>query len=259
MTESTVLYDVSGAVATVTLNRPDAMNSFNGTMRQELGDALGEARGDSAVRAVVLTGAGRCFSAGADLKAGWASGADVERQLKEEYGVSLKHIVEMDKPVIAATNGFAAGIGLSYALAADLHVMGVKSFLLSPFSNIALIPDGGATWLLPRDIGYRRAFQIAVENERLPADRCLELGLANRVVPDGEVVSEAQAWAAQLAERAPLALARTKEAMRKAASEDYADTLENEARLQALCIDSEDCKEGISAFLEKRKADFKGR
>lgn len=259
MTESTVLYDRTGAVATVTLNRPDAMNSFDTQMRQALGDALGEARADATVRAVVLTGAGRCLSAGADLKAGWASGADVERQLKEEYAVSLRHIVEMEKPVIAATHGFAAGIGLSYALAADLHVMGVKSFLLSPFSNIALIPDGGATWLLPRDVGYRRAFQLAVENERVTADRCLELGLANRVVPDGEVLTEAQSWAAELAERAPLALARTKEAMRKAASEDYLSTMDNEARLQALCIDSDDCKEGIAAFLEKRKAAFTGK
>jgi 2-(1,2-epoxy-1,2-dihydrophenyl)acetyl-CoA isomerase len=257
--DRTVLYRVADGVATVTLNRPEAMNAFDAQLRSDLAAALGAAAENPAVRVVVLAANGRVFSAGADLKAGFPDGPAVRHQLREEYKPSLLAIAEMDKPVMSVVNGSAAGIGLSYALAADLIVMGEKAFLLSPFSNIGLIPDGGANWLLPRAIGYPRAFQIAIENERVPAARCLELGLANRVVPDERLQEEAQAWAAQLAQRAPIALALTKRAMRRAAQMSFSDVIDYEAELQAECIDSEDCREGVSAFLEKRKAVFKGR
>ena len=153
----TVLYETGGAVATITLNRPDALNSFDREMRADLAAATARARGDSAVRAVVLTGAGRCFSAGADLKAGFRTGEEVERIVNEEYRPSLSDIAEMEKPVISAINGVAAGIGLSYALVCDLSVMGENSFLLCPFSSIGLVPDGGSTWLLTRAMGYMNA------------------------------------------------------------------------------------------------------
>ena len=254
----TVLYQVDDAVAIITLNRPDAMNGFDTQLRSDLLAALTHAGDDPSVRVVILTGAGRCFTAGADLKAGFPSGDEVKRQLDEEYGPCLKAIVAMPKPVISAVNGFAAGIGLSFALAADLMVMGESAFLLSPFSNIGLVPDGGATWLLPRLVGYQRAYQLCVENERIMAPRCVELGLANRAVPDEELFSATTTWAQSLAQRAPLALARTKQAMRQSAEGDYLTALKLEAELQRASVESADCKEGVTAFLEKRKPSFTG-
>ena len=254
----TVLYETEGAVATITLNRPDALNSFNREMRADLAAATARARGDSAVRAVVLTGAGRCFSAGADLKAGFRTGEEVERIVNEEYRPSLSDIAEMEKPVISAINGVAAGIGLSYALVCDLSVMGENSFLLCPFSSIGLVPDGGSTWLLTRAMGYMNAYQMAVDNERLPAARCRELGLVNKVAADAELMATARAWADKLAGKAPLALARTKQLMRRAPALSYADAITAEAALQHLCFDSADCREGIAAFLEKREPRFTG-
>ena len=254
----TVLYETEGAVATITLNRPAALNSFDREMRADLAAATARAHADAAIRAVVLTGAGRCFSAGADLKAGFKAGAEVERILNEEYRPSLIDIAGMDKPVISAINGFAAGIGLSYALVCDLSVMAENAFLLCPFTGIGLVPDGGSTWLLPRAMGYMNAYQLAVDNERLPAARCRELGLVNKVVADDELLASAREWAEKLAGKAPLALARAKKLMRQAASLSYADAITSEAALQHLCFDSADCREGISAFLEKREPRFTG-
>ncbi len=254
----TVLYETDGAVAVITLNRPDALNSFDKEMRADLVEATGQARDDAAIRAVVLTGAGRCFSAGADLKAGFKTGAEVERIINEEYKPSLVNITEMEKPVISAVNGFAAGIGLSFALAGDLSVMGESAFLLSPFSSIGLIPDGGATWLLTAAMGSKNAYEMAVEGNRVPAQRCKELGLANKVVADDALLTTAKEWAVNLTKKAPLALARTKKMMRQAPALNYADAITNEAALQRLCFDSADSKEGITAFLEKRAPKFTG-
>ncbi|MBI1731691.1 MAG: enoyl-CoA hydratase/isomerase family protein [Gammaproteobacteria bacterium] len=257
MTEP-ILYERDASIAIITLNRPESLNAFNQDMRLKLIEATDRARDDAAVRVVVLTGAGRCFSAGADLKAGFGNGADVERSLNGEYGPSLLNLRDMAKPVIAAVNGFAAGIGLSYALVCDLVVMGENAFLLSPFANIGLIPDGGATWLLARALGYRRAYQMAIECEKLPAADCLSLGLANRLAQDDKVADAARTWAHDLSRRAPLALARSKQLMRGAGRWDYAQAIGEEAALQHLCIDSADCREGIEAFLEKRKPEFNG-
>jgi len=257
MTNS-VLYETEGAIATITLNRPAALNSFDREMRADLAAATAQARDDARIRAVILTGAGRAFSAGADLKAGFKTGAEVERIVNEEYGPSLIDITEMEKPVISAINGFAAGIGLSYALACDLSVMGENAFLLCPFSAIGLIPDGGSTWLLTHAAGYKNAYEMAVENERMPAARCKELGLVNKVTADDELMETAREWAGRLAGKAPLALARTKKMMRRTSTLGYAETISAEAALQRLCFDSADCKEGVTAFLEKRQPRFTG-
>ena len=257
MTNS-VLYETEGAIATITLNRPAALNSFDREMRADLAAATAQARGEAGIRAVILTGAGRAFSAGADLKAGFKTGAEVERIVNEEYGPSLIDITEMEKPVISAINGFAAGIGLSYALACDLSVMGENAFLLCPFSAIGLIPDGGSTWLLTHAAGYKNAYEMAVENERMPAARCKELGLVNKVTADDELMETAREWAGRLAGKAPLALARTKKMMRRTSTLGYAETISAEAALQRLCFDSADCKEGVTAFLEKRQPRFTG-
>ena len=257
MTNS-VLYETEGAIAVITLNRPAALNSFDREMRTGLAAATAQARDDTGIRAVILTGAGRAFSAGADLKAGFKTGAEVERIVNEEYAPSLLDITEMEKPVISAVNGFAAGIGLSYALACDLSVMGEKAFLLCPFSAIGLIPDGGSTWLLTHAAGYKNAYEMAVENDRMPAARCRELGLVNKVVADDELMDTAREWAGRLAGKAPLALARTKKMMRRTSTLSYAEAISAEAALQRLCFDSADCKEGVTAFLEKRQPRFTG-
>ena len=227
-------------------------------MRAALLAALEKAAADETVRAVVLTAEGRCFSAGADLKAGFDNDGGVEAQLQDEYRPSLEAIANMEKPVIAAVNGFAAGIGLSYALQADLLVMAEDAFLLSPFTTISLVPDGGANWALVRHLGYRRAYQLSVESERIPAARCVELGLANRTAPAESLRDEAVAWASDLAGRAPLSLAATKKAMRFAMDHDWSESYDLEAALQADLLASDDAREGVAAFFEKRAPGFKG-
>jgi 2-(1,2-epoxy-1,2-dihydrophenyl)acetyl-CoA isomerase len=254
----TVRYRHDRDVAVITIHRPEAMNSFNTELRRDLLDAFRQAAGDKSVRAVVLTGEGRSFSAGADLKGSLSAERSVEEQLQLEYRPIFECIATMDQPVIAAVGGSAAGIGMSYALACDLLIMADNAFLLSPFSTISLVPDGGLNWLLVQQIGYRQAFQLAVEAERIGAARCVELGLANKAVPAESLLVEALAWAHSLAERAPLSIAATKKAMRHALSHDWASTFDVEAPLQRRLRDSADCAEGVAAFFEKRKAQFKG-
>jgi 2-(1,2-epoxy-1,2-dihydrophenyl)acetyl-CoA isomerase len=257
-----------GAVALLTLDRPEALNAFNEALRVELARALAHAAADAQVRAVVLTGAGRAFSSGADLKAMTAPGgtgapahlgAEVRRQLKGEYGPGIKAILEMDKPVIAAVEGLVAGIGCAYVLASDLVVMAEDAYFTLPFHNIGLVPDGGINWLVERQIGARRAFELSVDCTRVPAPRCEALGLANRVVPKGTAAEAAMQWAGRLALRAPQAIVHTKRLLRQAATASLAQSLVSEIDAQSLCIETADFREGVAAFLEKREPRFTGR
>jgi 2-(1,2-epoxy-1,2-dihydrophenyl)acetyl-CoA isomerase len=233
------------------------MNSFDTATRAATVEAFERARDDDLSRVVIFTGEGRCFSAGADLKAG--IDRDVEEILQTEYRPVQEAITNIPKPVIAVVSGFAAGIGLSMALQCDLLIMADNAFMLSPFTTISLVPDGGVSWLLVRQLGYRRAFQLSVESERIPAERCVELGLANKAVPAEELQGAALEWAQALAKRAPLSLAATKKVMRLAAEHDWSDTYDMEARLQGELLGSEDHQEGIRAFFEKRAPRFKGK
>jgi 2-(1,2-epoxy-1,2-dihydrophenyl)acetyl-CoA isomerase len=257
-----IRYEQRDAVLSITLNRPEALNAFNETLRVQLGQALERAAADPQLRAVVLAGAGRAFSAGADLKAMHATqnlGAEVRRQLEDEYGPAIKAIVAMDKPVIAAVEGLVAGIGCAYVLASDLVVMADDAYFTLPFHNIGLVPDGGINWLLERQIGARRAFELAVDCTRVGAARCQELGLVNRVVPKGTAAEAALQWAARLVQRAPLAIKHSKRLLRLAATASFAQSLGNEIEAQSQCIESDDFREGVAAFLEKREPRFTGR
>ena len=235
------------------------MNSFNTKLRADLLAAFDRAAGDDTVRAVIFTGEGRSFSAGADLREIDSVEKSVDKVLQTEYRPVLEHIADMKQPVIAAIGGSAVGIGMSFALGCDLLVMAENAFLLSPFTTISLVPDCGLNWLLVRQLGYRRAFQLSIESERISAERCVELGLANKAVPADSLMDETLKWAHVLAERAPLSLAATKKSMRHAASNSWASTFDVEATLQKALRNSEDCEEGVRAFFEKRKANFKGK
>jgi len=255
----TVIYEQQDAVAIISMNRPDSLNGFTTELRESLLHAFEKAHRDESVRVVVFTGEGRAFSAGADLKKGFEGERSTQEQLLFEYAPVLVEISQIPKPVIAAVPGFAAGIGMSFALHSDLLIMAEGSFLLSPFTTISLLPDGGANWMLVRQIGYHLAYQLCIESERISADRCLQLGIANKVVPADALRDEAIAWAKKLSARAPLSMAATKKVMRHAMDSDWFGSYAMEAEEQRKLQESDDASEGIAAFFEKREPNFSGK
>ncbi|MEM6630901.1 MAG: enoyl-CoA hydratase-related protein [Bacteroidota bacterium] len=258
---SAVLFEQVGSVGVITLNRPDRYNGVNHDLVLGLLDALEKAKLTREIRAVVLKGNGKGFSAGADL------GGDVTEMIPERmddyitenYGAICRRIMTLSKPVIAAIHGAVAGVSTAFALACDLRIMAEKANFRYAFINIGLGTDGGAGWLLARAIGYSRAFQIAVEGEKIPASTCLELGLTNKVVPEERLEEEALAWAMRLAERPPMGVAATKRVLHHAMNHSFPESVSFEADIQAKALGSEDFQEGVMAFFEKRKPNFKGR
>jgi len=257
MNLETVKYEKKDSVVLITFNRPEVRNAFNAKMTEDILEALVEAKNDSNIRAIVLTGEGLSFSAGADLSARDNKWSDTEAALIEGYLPSLKEIMEMPKPIISAVNGAAAGIGSAYAMACDLTVMSEEAYILQAFSNIGLIPDGGANWFLTNTVGYKLAYQIAIEGERIGAKRCLELGLVNKVVAGENLLAEAISWADKLSLRSSQSLSLTKKIMRKSVDSSYEDIYDLEAKTQNTLTGSEDNIEGITAFMEKRQPNFK--
>ena len=253
----TITYEVFENTATISFNRPEVRNAFNSKMTEDVLVALKEAEADKSIRCVILTGKGLGFSAGADLSSRDGDWKDTEDALIRGYMPSLQTIMNMPKPIISAVNGAAAGIGSAYAMACDLTIMADDAYILQAFSNIGLIPDGGANWFLTNTVGYKLAYQIAIEGERLSADRCLELGLANKVVPKDKLMNSAQDWASKLAKRSPQSLMHTKRVMRKAMNSEYEDIYKIEAETQNKITGSPDNIEGVQAFLEKRLPNFK--
>jgi 2-(1,2-epoxy-1,2-dihydrophenyl)acetyl-CoA isomerase len=257
----TVLYELYGQAVKITMNRPQRRNALNEALHRDLQAALERAENDKNVRAIVLTGAGKGFCAGADL-AGFQqmpTPDQVYDVIVNSYQPLIGIITRIKMPVIAAVNGTAAGAGASLALACDLRVMADDGSIMMAFSNVGLVPDAGATWLLVRQVGYSRAYEIAIEGHKIPADRCLEWGLTNKVVPADALLDVALAWAVKLAKRPTLALGLTKHALNHAALNDVASTIEFEARLQKQTIPSHDHMEGVTAFLQKREPNFQGK
>jgi len=258
----TVLYEATDdGVATITLNRPTARNAINTALLDGLGEGLRRARDDEAVRAIVLCGAGKGFCAGADLAdlAALPDPDQVYDYILSHYQPVIGMICAIQKPIIAAVNGVAAGAGASLALACDLRIMADDAAIMQAFTNIGLLPDAGSTWFLAHLVGYSRAFEIAAEGERIDARRCVELGLANRVAPAASLGHEARQWAQRLAQRPTLALGLLKNALYQAQRLDLLGAIEYEARLQQRAIASDDHREGLAAFREKRPPRFTGR
>lgn len=262
---STVRVDSSDGILTVTLARPDVLNAFNADMGVELGAALRLAQRDDAVRCVVLTGAGRAFCVGQDLRAlrslatDTAGGLDLGAYLRDKINPLVLRIRTMEKPVVAAVNGIAAGAGASFAFAADLVVAARNASFKLAFASIGLVPDAAATFTLVQRAGYGRAAELCLLDEVIPADRALELGLVNRVVADEALPAAAREMALRLAALPPRALALTKRALNHAWMSTLNEHLEYESYLQATAGRTADHREGVAAFLEKRPPRFTGQ
>ena len=257
----TIELEVSGGAARVVLNRPDSLNSWNEQFGRDLLEVVEEVAGDDAVRAVMITGAGRAFSSGADLKeqrSGDDGLPDLSRRLKEIYHPVLLGIREMPKPVIAAVNGPAVGIGCSLALDCDLVLAAESAYFLLAFVNIGLVPDGGSTALVPARAGFARAMEMGMLGERVPAEQALDWGLVNRVVPEARLAAEAQALLERLASGPTVAYANFKRLINRRVYAGLADQLDAEADAQREQGHTADFVEGVLAFVQKRPAEFKG-
>ena len=262
MYETVTLTRREGA-AWIELNRPDALNAWNTQLGDDLHAAVHAAAEDDEARAVVITGAGRAFSSGADLKQGFEPTAeghpDVYTRLTEVYHPIITTIRRMPKPVIAAVNGPAVGIGCSLALACDLVYAAESSYLLLAFVNIGLVPDGGSSLFIPARLGFTRAAEMALLGEKIPAQKAFDWNLVNRVVPDADFGAEIEQVAARFAAGPTRSFAGTKRQLNASLYPHMDDQLELEATIQQEMAASGDFMEGVMAFVQKRTAQFKGQ
>jgi len=260
-----LLFDVREGVATLTLNRPDRLNAFDDELLEDLGRRLKAVEHDDEVRCVVITGAGRAFSAGQDLASLRERDEDprgrlrFREHLETTYNRIVRTIRGIEKPVVASINGVAAGAGASMALACDIRLAAESSSIVMAFAAVGLIPDTGSTWLLPHMVGYSRAFELYATQGRLDAHQALAERLVSRVVPDDQLADATTELASTLAAGPTRALALTKRAMQRSFGISLDAALDNEAQLQEIAGRTDDHAEGLAAFLEKRKPRFTGR
>ena len=255
---SEVLTAKTGAVLTITLNRPDVYNAINRSLHGALADALAEAA-DPGVRAVVITGAGRGFCAGQDLREFQQLPGTIRDALEETYHPNIRAIRALEKPVIAAINGPCAGAGISMACACDVRVASSEATFVPGFIGIGLVPDAGGSWFVHRLLGFSRAFEWMVSNRRVSADEALIWGLVSEEVPAGRFVKRVEELAAWYAALPTRAVAMTKQLFEHAYTASLEEQLALEATLQQAATQTEDFAEGVQAFLDKRVADFRGR
>jgi 2-(1,2-epoxy-1,2-dihydrophenyl)acetyl-CoA isomerase len=247
-----------GAVLTITLNRPDVLNALNAAVHAALARALKDAR-DSQVRAVVVTGAGRGFCVGQDLNEFAEAAGDIAARLRTSYHPTIKAVRELEKPVLAAVNGPAAGAGLSFACACDHRIAAESATFVPAFINIGLVPDSGGTFFVTRLLGSARAFEWMTSGRRVSAQEALGLGLVSEVVPDERLAERAAERAAELASLPTRGIAYSKRLFDSADRATLEEQLELEAQLQAAATRTDDFREGVDAFLQKREPQFKGR
>lgn len=260
MAYETIRAEAIGPVLRITLNRPERLNACTPLMAREIGTALALA---TEARAVLLTGEGRAFCSGADLADSHDSdlprGAAGHKILTESFHPLIARLARLPVPVVCAVNGIAAGIGCSIALTADFVMAGQSAAFLQAFVNVGLVPDGGASWVLPRLVGKARATEMMMLGERIPAERAENWGLIHKCVDDAVLQDEALALAMRLANGPTVALGIMRRNIARAMESDLASALEAEAEGQAIARDSEDGAEGVNAFVEKRPPAFKGR
>jgi len=259
--EAKVLYEEDNHVALITFNRASAMNAFDQEMRAAFAKHQKMAEDNPDIRVVIITGSGKAFSSGTDLKEGGSADMSfgVFDNSVRDYKPLLDGIVKSEKIYLAAINGFAGGVSMGMCLGADLAVMADDATIVSPFANVGLVPDGGASWDLLNSMGSKRAFAAIAECQPLDANTCLGLGMVNKIVPAAELIDSAKAWAAELSERSPLSLRYTKKILREAATLSREQTALLESEYQMKCANSEDAAAAIMAFVTKQKPVFKGR
>jgi 2-(1,2-epoxy-1,2-dihydrophenyl)acetyl-CoA isomerase len=263
----TILFERSESVATLALNRPEVLNAFNGRMHEELHDALDSAAADEEIRCVALRGEGRGFSAGADLKSEELSRGDGEppdlgEYLRRTYSQTIRKIIGMEKPVVAALHGPVYGAGVGIALACDLRLAAESakfSVAFITFIKIGLMPDAGVSFFLPRIVGLGRAMELSMLGEAVDAQEAHRIGLVGKVVPDENFEDETRALSSKLAAMPTSALGQIKQTLHASFASDLETALEREAEGQALCGYTQDHKEGVAAFYEKREPNFTGR
>ena len=253
-----VLTRTENGVLYIVMNRPESLNSANAAMLSLMQDALKLAERDAGVRCVVVTGAGRGFCSGADLKE-HSGPIRFKEHLDKTFNPVVSRMRSLEKPVIAAVNGIAAGAGASIALAGDIRVWSTDASFMEAFSKIALIPDAGSTWLLPRLVGYHRAFDLMVHAEKVGPEDGLRMGLCERVYPAAEFDARVTALAEKLAQGPTRTFGLTKRALNKAMHSSFEEQLEYEGQIQEVAGRTADFKEGVAAFLEKREAKFTGK
>lgn len=262
MSYNTIQFEQKNGVATLTLNRPDNLNSFNTEMHGEVRQVMKQVKQDAGIRVLLLTGAGRGFCAGQDLSDRSVAPGDeapnLGESIEKNYNPLIRSIVELDKPVICAVNGVAAGAGANISLACDIVLAGRSASFIQGFSKIGLVPDSGGTWTLPRLVGRARAMGLAMLSNKLTAEQAEQWGMIWQVTDDDQLMSEATAMAEHLATQPTKGLGLIKRALTAAGGNSFQEQLDLEKELQTIAGRTYDYGEGVRAFMEKRKPEFKG-